>query len=172
MVLRPWQDGDRGAFVEMMAAPHIVQFLGPAFADDPLAALDRHIDYRASHGLGFWAVERRADGALIGQCGLKPGGEGTPIEGLLEIGWALGSAGLGQGYALEAARATLGWAWANRREAEVVAITSAINVRSRAVMERLDMVRDIDGDFDHPVVPDGSPLKRHVTFRIARPAQI
>ena len=44
------------------------------------------------------------------------------------------------------------------------------NSRSRAVMERLGMERVIDGDFDHPALAPGDPLRRHVHYRIARPA--
>jgi RimJ/RimL family protein N-acetyltransferase len=41
-----------------------------------------------------------------------------------------------------------------------------VNTRSQAVMERIGMVRDVDGDFDHPLLPEGSPLRRHVLYRI------
>jgi ribosomal-protein-alanine N-acetyltransferase len=54
--------------------------------------------------------------------------------------------------------------------AEIVAVTAAINVPSRAVMVRLGMSRDSADDFDHPLVPAGSPLVRHVLYRRARPS--
>ena len=73
----------------------------------------------------------------------------------------------GQGYASEAARAAIAWAREERPGEDVYAITSVINARSRAVMERLGMVHQPALDFDHPRVADDSPLKRHVTYRAA-----
>jgi len=47
-----------------------------------------------------------------------------------------------------------------------VSYTTTLNTRSQAVMDRLGMVRDRDGDFDHPALPAGSPLRRHVLYRM------
>jgi len=52
---------------------------------------------------------------------------------------------------------------------EIVSFTIPANLRSIAVMERLGMTRDLDGDFDHPNVPRGHPHRRHVLYRIAAP---
>ncbi len=49
---------------------------------------------------------------------------------------------------------------------EIVAFTTTLNTRSQAVMERIGMVRDPEGDFDHPRLPEGSPLRRHVLYRV------
>ena len=49
---------------------------------------------------------------------------------------------------------------------EILAITTTPNTRSQAVMERIGMVRDPTGDFDHPSLPEGSQLRRHVLYRI------
>jgi RimJ/RimL family protein N-acetyltransferase len=51
---------------------------------------------------------------------------------------------------------------------EVISFTAAINTKSRRVMDKIGLRRDPDGDFDHPGVPDGSPLKPHVLYRISR----
>jgi ribosomal-protein-alanine N-acetyltransferase len=51
---------------------------------------------------------------------------------------------------------------------EIVSYTVPANVRSRAVMERLGMTRDPADDFDHPRLPLGSPLRRHVLYRLTR----
>jgi len=53
---------------------------------------------------------------------------------------------------------------------EIVAFTTTVNTRSQAVMERIGMTRDMDGDFDHPGVPEGSRLRRHVLYRMKAPA--
>ena len=43
-------------------------------------------------------------------------------------------------------------------------------LNTQAVMERIGMTRDAGGDFDHPALPDGSPLRRHVLYRISAPS--
>ena len=91
-----------------------------------------------------------------------------PITDEIEIGWRLAHDAWGQGYAREAAEASLAWGWANLPVPTIAAITVPANTRSRGLMERLGMVRVADGDFDHPDVPDGSPLQRHILYRIAR----
>ena len=135
---------------------------------DAQAAHDRMAGFQTEHGYCFWAVERRADARFIGFCGLKPGKYTWPDEP--EIGWRLARDAWGQGYAREAAAASLAWAWANLDAPTVAAITVPANTRSWGLMERLGMTRDPAGDFDHPDVTVGSPLRRHLTYRIARPA--
>lgn len=147
-----------------------MEFLGPLQTRaETDAALDRQNGFLDSHGYCFWAVERRDDGALMGFCGLKPGPEGTPLQGEMEIGWRFGFDYWGRGYAREAAQASLDWGWANTPVARVMAITVLANTRSRSLMERLGMTRVEDADFDHPAVPDGSPLKACITHIIRRP---
>ena len=120
---------------------------------------------QAEHGHCFWAIERREDAALLGLCGLLP--PRPPLEHI-EIGWRLGRAFWGKGYAREAAAASLAWGWRNLATDTIDAITVPANTRSWGLMERLGMHRVAGGDFDHPAVPDGSPLKRHILYRIAR----
>jgi len=168
LVIRPWHDGDRAPYHAMCRDLEVMRFLGPPQSRaDTDAAIDRMRAMQATHGYCFWAVERRDDAALIGFCGLKPGS--PPIEGEIEIGWRFGRPFWGQGYAREAAAACLDWGWRMLGAAEIVAITVPANTRSWGLMERLGMVRVADGDFDHPNVPDSSPLKRHILYRIARP---
>jgi RimJ/RimL family protein N-acetyltransferase len=75
----------------------------------------------------------------------------------------------GRGYATEAARAALGFAFNRLGWNEVVAMTAVPNLRSRRVMERLGMTRDAGGDFGHPRIEEGHPLRRHVLYRIGAP---
>lgn len=168
LILRPWRDADRDPYHALCSDPEVMRFLGPPQSRaESDAAIDRMQALQAASGYCFWAVERRADGALLGFCGLKPGP--APIEGKLEIGWRLAREAWGQGYAREAAEASLGWAWRALDVDEVVAITVHANARSWGLMERLGMRRVVDGDFDHPNVPEGSPLKRHILYQIGRP---
>lgn len=170
LILRPWRDGDRAPYHAICRDPEVMRFLGPPQSRaESDAAVDRMIASQAQHGFCLWVVQRRDDEALLGFCGLKLGPPGTPIAGDVEIGWRLGRQHWGSGYAREAATASLDWAWAHLAVPSVAAITVAANARSWGLMERLGMKRKADGDFDHPGVPDGSPLKRHILYRIARP---
>lgn len=74
---------------------------------------------------------------------------------------------LGQGYATEAARAALQVGFERLALQEIVSFTAVRNRRSRAVMERLHMVRD-EETFDHPDVPGESGLREHCLYRISR----
>jgi len=113
-------------------------------------------------------VERLADHALIGTIGLSFAPERT-----VEVGWRLAFDAWGHGYAIEAARAAAGYAFAPLRLPELVSYTAAINVRSRRVMEKLGMARRDPGapfDFLHPRLAEVDPLRPHVTYRLARVA--
>ncbi|MCW3838010.1 GNAT family N-acetyltransferase [Sphingomonas canadensis] len=170
IILRKWRPADLDPFAAMCADPRVMATLGPVMTRDETAALIARVeDIGNRYGMTFWAMEQRADGTFLGWCGLKPGAAGTPIEQDMEIGWRLRYEVWGRGYAREAAQASLRWAWDNTGTASVAAITTPGNKRSWGLMERLNMDRAHGQDFDHPDVPDGSPLKRHITYRILRP---
>jgi RimJ/RimL family protein N-acetyltransferase len=168
LILRGWCDSDRAPFHAMGQDERVMATLGPLlWRDETDAMIDRMQRILDANGFTFWAIERRVDGAFLGFCGLKPGAEETPIEGEIEIGWRLAHEYWGQGYAREAAQASLDWGWAHLDAPGIAAITSVDNVRSWGLMERLGMVRAPADDFDHPKAIER--LRRHVTYRIARP---
>ena len=68
----------------------------------------------------------------------------------------------------EAATASLAFAFDVLDRDEVVAFTAVQNERSQAVMRRIGMTRDETCDFDHPLLPEGHRLLRHVLYRISR----
>ncbi|MBN8814567.1 MAG: GNAT family N-acetyltransferase [Sphingomonas sp.] len=168
LILRGWRDGDIAPFHAMGNDAEVMRYLGPPMTlADAQAAGDRMNAVMAERGYCFWAVERKDDGAFIGFCGLQPGYDF--LAGQTEIGWRLRRDAWGRGYAREAAEASLAWGWDNLDVPAITAITVLANTRSWGLMERLGMTRYPDEDFDHPKVPDGSPLKRHILYRIARP---
>ena len=170
LILRGWRETDIAPFHAMGNDAEVMRYLGPpmTLADARIAA-DAQNAFIASHGYCFWAIERKADGAFLGFCGIKPGPAETPIASELEIGWRLCRDAWGQCYAREAAEAVIGLAWANTDAPAIAAMTVIANANSWGLMERLGMTRDHGADFDHPAVPDGDPLKRHIVYRIARP---
>ena len=168
--LRGWIESDKAPFHAMCNDPVVMEYLGaPMSMADVDAAAARQNGFIADVGYGFWAVERKEDGAFLGFCGLKPGPAGTPIEGRIEIGWRLARPYWGAGYAREAAQASFDWAWANTAADSVWAITVQGNARSWGLMERLGMRRRAELDFNHPQ-PDLHPrLVPHITYSIERP---
>jgi len=170
LFVRPWQDGDREPFAAIGRDPQVMATLGPLMTRAQSdAAVDRMMRLQARDGCCFWAVERREDRAFLGLCGVKVEAAAPHLEGEIEIGWRLRRDAWGQGYAREAAAASLAWGFANLPHPRIIAITTPGNVRSWGLMERLGMTRLPDGDFDHPGVPDGDPLKPHITYAINRP---
>ncbi|CAN5270632.1 GNAT family N-acetyltransferase [soil metagenome] len=170
LVLREWTNADITPMQAICSDPDVMRHLGPALSiDDTRAWTTRHQAYQAELGYGFWAVERKDDRALLGFCGLKPGAEGTPVADQVEIGWRLGKSFWGQGYAQEAAQASLDWGWAHLPVDSIWAITTPGNAKSQALMLRLGMAHRRYLDFDHPNNPVGDPLRPHLTFSISRP---
>jgi RimJ/RimL family protein N-acetyltransferase len=171
LILRNWRDADRAVYLATCNTEAVTAHLnGPATAEDIDAAFERIARSQKDNGFSFWAVERKADGALLGYCGLRICDDlERPVHGELEIGWRLREDAWGQGYALEAACACIEWAWANLDVSRVVSFTVPANVPSWRLMERLGMERRPDLDFAHPRFPADHPLSRHVTYVIERP---
>lgn len=176
LLLRPWEDRDRAPLAEILGDPHVRRFY-PAVATpaETSAQIDNAIAKTAENGFHFWAVERRDDGRLLGLCGLgmipEPLHSAIPGQPRVEIGWQLDKAVWGQGIAPEAARAWLDHAWRGLALDEVVAFTAAINLPSQRVMQKIGMTRDPAGDFDHPRIADGHPLRAHVLYRVGNPGR-
>lgn len=165
LVLRRWHDGDRAPFAAMGQDAEVMRYfpslLTAAQSDALVDRIEASIDAK---GYGLWALERRSDHVFIGFTGLADIGFASPIEGDVEIGWRLRRDAWGHGYATEAAHAALAWGLANLGCARIVSMTATTNHPSQAVMARIGMVRRPELDFDHPRLPDGSPLKRHVVW--------
>jgi RimJ/RimL family protein N-acetyltransferase len=169
LVLRAWRDADRDAFAAMNADPvvmeHFPSVLDRAASDELLARLLAHW---VREGFGLWATERVADGRLLGFVGLSKPRFEVHGETVVEVGWRLAHEAWGFGYATEAAAAALAFGFETMSLEEIVSFTAPVNARSRAVMERLGMQHDVDGDFEHPRLPPGDPLRHHVLYRLSR----
>jgi RimJ/RimL family protein N-acetyltransferase len=160
--LRRWTPGDCEPFARINQDPLVMEYLpAPLSRVESDAMIDRIEAGFDQHGFGLWAVE--TSGELIGFVGLSV----PSFRDCVEVGWRLGSAHWGKGYATEAARAALAYGFANELE-EIVSFTVAANLRSVAVMERIGMHRNPGDDFDHPRLPAGHPLSRHLLYRIRR----
>jgi RimJ/RimL family protein N-acetyltransferase len=168
LVLRGWTDADKAPFATMNADPRVMElFPSVLSADESDALIARTMEAFREVGFGLWAVERRTDRALLGFVGLAAPAWVAAFTPCVEIGWRLAFDAWGRGYATEAARAVLEFAFERLRLNEVVSLTTVANDRSRAVMERLGMSHDPADDFDHPRIPTGHPQRRHVLYRLS-----
>jgi ribosomal-protein-alanine N-acetyltransferase len=166
LLLRAWRPGDREPFREINADPRVMEyFVAPLSAVESDALVDRIEAHFARHGFTFFAVELRATGELIGMVGMAH----VPFEAhftpCVEIGWRIAAAHWNQGLATEGAAECLRFGFEVLGLAEVVAFTVPANRPSRRVMEKLGMVRDPVDDFEHPRLPVGHPLRKHVLYR-------
>jgi ribosomal-protein-alanine N-acetyltransferase len=165
--LRPWRESDLEPFAALNADPRVMEhFPSPLARGESDAVAGRIMEAMQSQGWGLWALEVVGGEPFIGFTGLAVPGFEAHFTPCTEVGWRLARSAWGHGYATEAARAALAFGFGELGLAEIVSFTTAANTRSAAVMERLGMERD--GEFDHPRLPEGSPVRRHVLYRIAR----
>ena len=163
--LLAWQDRHVAPFAAMNADPEVMRYfpapLTRAQSDALTDVLAAHFD---EHGWGLFALELRDGGAFVGFTGLAR----VPFEAhftpAVEVGWRLARSAWGHGYATEAARASLAFGFERLGLAEIVSFAVLANARSIAVMRRLGMQHE--GEFDNPRLQPGSPLRRHVLYRL------
>ena len=167
LILRPWRESDREPFALMNADPVVMEFFQACLsrAESDLA-VDRVEAHFRQHGFGVFAVELRSEQTFIGFTGLSVPRFEAHFTPCVEIGWRLAKEYWGKGLATEAARAAIKYGFETVGLDEIVSFTVPANVRSRNVMEKLGMTHDPADDFDHPAIPDGHPLRRHVLYRL------
>lgn len=167
LLLRGWRAGDRPLFAALNADPQVMEFFPAALSRaESDAFVDRIEAHWAANGYGLWAVEVPGVAPFVGYIGLWDAVFEAPFTPSVEVGWRLARSAWGHGYATEGARAALSYGYGVLRLPEILTFTAAVNLRSRAVMERLGMTRDPAEDFDHPRVPEGHVLRRHVLYRL------
>jgi RimJ/RimL family protein N-acetyltransferase len=168
LVLRRWRDADREPFAELNGDPQTLVFFPSTLTRAESDALvDRNEARFEAHGYGLWALDVRETGQFIGFTGLAPMPEDVPGAGGTEIGWRLARHAWHRGYATEAALAARDVAFTGAGLAELWSMTAVLNTPSQAVMRRIGMTEA--AHFEHPRVPDGSPLKPHVVYHLASP---
>jgi len=166
LLLRPWRKEDLEPFAAMNADPEVMRFFfSPRTRAESAAQLSAAMEALARRGWGIWAVERPGVAPFIGFIGLHEPTFQAPFTPCVEIAWRLVRDAWGQGFAPEGARAVLLHAFDQVGLAEVVAFTPRINRPSIRVMEKVGMVRDPQGDFQHPDGPAEHPLSWHVLYR-------
>ena len=164
LILRRWKEADREPFSQINADPQVMEFFPACLTrEESDALIGRAEAHFEKHGFGPYAAELRATAELIGFVGLFIPRFEAYFTPCVEIGWRLSASRWNQGLATEGADAVLRLAFDTLGLPEIVAFTAPANLRSRRVMEKLGM--DCDGEFDHPRLPEGHPLRRHLLYR-------
>ncbi|HTN50017.1 MAG TPA: GNAT family N-acetyltransferase [Burkholderiaceae bacterium] len=163
--LRAWVPGDREPFAELNADPVTMEFFPAALSrSESDAMIDRLQARLEEHGWGLWCLD--VGGQCAGFVGLAVPTFDAHFTPCVEIGWRLDKAFWGRGYATEGARLALRFGFESLLLPEVVSFTAVSNWRSRRVMQRLGMTHRPEEDFEHPRLPEGHTLRRHVLYRM------
>jgi RimJ/RimL family protein N-acetyltransferase len=171
LILRRWKPSDRPAFARMNADPRVMEhFPALLITEESGQLVDRIEAHFREHGFSLCAAELRDGGDFIGFVGLARPRFEAHFTPCVEIGWRLGHEYWGRGLATEAAREMTRYAFEDLKLNEIVSFTVPANIRSRRVMEKLGMTHDPADDFDHPSLPEGHRLRRHVLYRLKREA--
>lgn len=171
LFLRRWREEDKTPFYKMNSDPDVMRFLPKLLTQEESDAMvDRIEDHFERNGFSWWALEKRENGEFIGFAGLVIPTFEAHFTPCVEIGWRLAKAHWKNGYATEAANAALEFGFSKLGLQEIISITVPANRPSIAVMERLGMKRKPSDDFDHPRLPEGDELRRHVLYRLRSPA--
>jgi RimJ/RimL family protein N-acetyltransferase len=165
--LREWRDEDLAAFADLNADPrmaeHLPKTLTRTESDQFASRICAHFE---KHGFGLWAVEVSDVASFIGFVGLSVPRFDAHFTPCIEIGWRIAHSYWNRRYATEGARAAVTYAFSELGLSEIVSFTVPHNLASRRVMEKLGMSHDPSDDFDHPMLSEGDPLRRHVLCRL------
>lgn len=144
LVLSTWTEAAADELFALQADPEVSHFAGGYGADWSRQKAATRIAFwqreYAEHGLGKQRLSRKSDGAFIGRAGFSLYFEGAP-----ELGYALGRAHWGQGYASEIAQALSDWLFASRADSHFVGFAHIGNGASRRVLEKIGMVPTHEG---------------------------
>lgn len=170
LILRPWHEEDLSPFAQLNADPRVMEHFPALLTREESDQLAMRIRSKMEDkGWGMWAATLIDTGEFIGFIGLNellPSHFPAPFAPAVEIGWRLAYPFWNKGYATEGAQAALRYGFEMLHLREIVAFTAVDNVKSRRVMEKIGMTRDAKDDFDHPSLPEGHRLKRHVLYRL------
>ena len=146
--LCPWREDHAAPLALMHADQEVMDDQGgPISRSESDTKLDRYRRAYAEHGLSRWAVET-SEGEFLGYAGVLPRlSRNHPLGPHYDLSWRFVRRAWGHGYATESAQAALADAFKRPRPSEVLAYASPANLRSQAVMRRLNMRRDATLDF-------------------------
>ena len=168
LLLRPWREEDFEPFAELNADPRVMEYFPSTLSREESIQMAQRMQAKIEErGWGWWAVSVVGGAEFIGFIGMNTIDK-THFAPGVEVGWRLAYDYWGKGYATEGALACLTYGFENLQLQEIVSFAAAQNRRSIAVMKKIGMHRNPADDFDHPKIPEGHPLRRHVLYRLSR----
>ena len=169
LLLREWREDDYEPFAALNADPRVMEHYPSVLSreESDRFVRERVLPQFAQRGYGLWAVEVPGVTPFAGYVGLLEQTFEAPFTPCVEVAWRLDARHWGRGYATEGGRAALAYGFDVAGLEEIVSLTAVTNRRSIAVMERLGMTRA--GEFEHPRLPRGHPLRPHVLYRRRAP---
>ncbi|AMQ28639.1 TPA: GNAT family N-acetyltransferase [Legionella pneumophila] len=169
LFLRTFQEEDVESLIAINEDPKVMQFF-PSIPtrEETIAFIDRIISHQEEKNFSLYAAEIKKTGEMIGFVGLFTATFEAHFTPAIEIGWRISSKHWNQGYATEAAKAVLDYAFKTLGLDEIVSFTSTLNKPSIRVMRKIGLHTNSEDDFDNPKVPSGSPLVGHVLYRLKR----
>lgn len=168
LILRQWTEKDWPIFAEINSDPVVMAYFPSTLSEsESNEVADRISQLISRRGWGLWAAEEKSKRKFIGFVGLHKPKPELPFSPCVEIGWRLAKKYWGKGFATEGARAALKVAFEHLELSEVFSFTAAGNLKSRAVMERINML-NTHHNFEHPDVPIGNPLRKHVLYKLTK----
>ncbi len=165
--LRQWNDSDFPIFSRINADASVMEYYPSILSEAESNGMATKLrDLISERSWGFWAVETKKGKEFIGFVGLHKPTYDLPVKSCVEIGWRLSRKHWGKGYATEAANECLRFAFEELMLSDIYSFTSVTNKKSWSVMERLGM-KDMEENFEHPIIPEGHPLREHVLYKIS-----
>jgi RimJ/RimL family protein N-acetyltransferase len=164
LLLRQWHEADFEPFAAMNADPRVMEYFPSVLTreESDRFVRERILPQFELRGYGLWAVEVPGVTLFAGYVGLLEHTFDAPFTPCVEVAWRLDSRYWGHGYATEGGRSALSYGFDVAGLDEIVSFTAVTNARSIAVMERLGMTGV--GEFEHPRLPRGHPLRPHVLY--------
>ena len=166
--LRNWIDDDIAPFVAMCQDDEVMKhFPRKPTETEAIASIRRSQAHFEEHGFTYFAVEELSSNEFIGFVGLKNQTYESPFTPCVDIGWRLRRSSWGKGYATEAARACIDYAFSCLCLDSVLAVCAHTNTGSEAVMKRIGMTQI--GSFKHSEIESDSPLNPCLAYQIKNP---
>lgn len=171
LCLRHWKTEDLVYFAKMNADPRVMHYFPSTLSEKESNILAKKIEKEFTEKpYGLYAVEIPNQASFIGFVGLHYQDFDAPFTPCIEIGWRLSFPYWNKGYATEAAKAVLSFAFTTLKIPEIASFTAKINTPSIRVMKKIGMQKSLE--FVHPKLPDKHPLKMHVLYQISNPILI
>jgi len=168
LTLRQWKNSDLPIFAALNADPAVMAHYPSTLTREQSDAMaNKLIHLINNRGWGLWAIEATDVQQFMGFVGLHIPTYDLPVSPCLEIGWRLAKKYWGYGYATEAAKAAMEFAFTTLQEDTIYSFTSVTNAKSRAVMARLGL-HNTHHNFNHPMLPDNHILSEHVLYKIQK----